>query len=59
MNKELQESRQIVAVLTIEDIEAALWEEEIQQLYKFLKKIEDLRNEAGKCKSRMLLLPDE
>lgn len=59
MNKELQESRQVVAVLTIEDIEAALWDEQIQQLYGLLGEIEEVRAEAGKCASRLLIYPGD
>lgn len=56
MNKELENSRQIVAVLTVEDIEEFLWEEEWQQLSALLEKIEDGRKERGKKPSRLLVL---
>lgn len=55
MNKELDESRQIVAVLTIEDMENYLWEDQIQQLNKLLKVIEDGRKSDGKKVSRLLI----
>lgn len=54
MNKELENSRQIIAVLTIEDMEEFLWEEEMQQLNVLLEKIEDGRKERGKKPSRLL-----
>lgn len=55
MNKELEKSRQVVAVLTIEDIENYLWEEHIQQLNKLLKAIEDGRESDRKRLSRLLI----
>lgn len=55
MNRELRESRQVVAVLTIEDIENYLWEEQIEQLNALLKVIEDGRKEDGKKESRLLI----
>lgn len=55
MNKELIESRQVVAVLTIEDIENYLWEEQIEQLNALLKVIEDGRKEDAKKESRLLI----
>lgn len=55
MNRELRESRQVVAVLTIEDIENYLWEEQIEQLNALLKVIEDGRKEDVKKESRLLI----
>ena len=55
MNEELKNSRQVIAVLTVEDIEEFLWEEEIQQLNTLLEKIEDGRKEKGKKPSRVLI----
>ncbi len=55
MNKELRESRGIMAVITIDDIEKYLWEEQIQQLSKLLEVIEDGRKSDGKKKSKLLV----
>lgn len=55
MNNELKKSRQIVAVLTIEDIEDYLWEDQIVQLNELLKIIEDGRKADGKRISRLLI----
>ena len=55
MNKELEKSRQVVAVLTIEDMENYLWEDQIQQLNKLLKIIENGRKLDGKRLSRLLI----
>ena len=55
MNTELKESRKVVAVLTIEDIENYLWEEQISQLNSLLKIIEDGRIEDGKKESHLLI----
>lgn len=55
MNNELKTSRQIVAVLTIEDIEDYLWEDQIVQLNELLKIIEDGRKADGKRISRLLI----
>lgn len=55
MNKELRESRQVVAVLTIEDIETYLWEEQVEQLNALLKVIEDSRKKDSKKESRLLI----
>ena len=55
MNAELKESRKVVAVLTIEDIENYLWEEQISQLNSLLKIIEDGRMEDGKKGSYLLI----
>jgi hypothetical protein len=55
MNKELKESKQIITVLTIEDIENYLWEEQIEQLNILLKIIEDGRKEDAKKESRLLI----
>ena len=55
MNKELKESRQMVAVLTVEDIENYLWEEQIEQLNSLMKIIENGRKEDGKKESRLLV----
>lgn len=54
MDRELRETRQVVAVLTIEDIENYLWEEQIEQLNALLKVIEDGRKEDGKKESSLL-----
>lgn len=54
MDRELRETRQVVAVLTIEDIENYLWEEQIDQLNAILKVIEDGRKEDGKKESSLL-----
>lgn len=55
MDRELRESRQVVAVLTIEDIENYLWEEQIEQLNALLKVIENGRKEDFKKESRLLI----
>ena len=55
MNKELKESRQVVAVLTVEDIENYLWKEQIEQLNSLIKIIENGRKEDGKKESRLLV----
>ena len=55
MNRELKESRQVVAVLTIEDIENYLWEGQIKQLNVLLKVIEDGRKEDAKKESKLLI----
>lgn len=55
MNKELEKSRQVVAVLTIEDMENYLWEDQIQHLNKLLKIIENGRKLDGKRLSRLLI----
>ena len=55
MNKELKESRQVVAVLTVEDIENYLWEKQIEQLNSLIKIIENGRKEDGKKESRLLV----
>lgn len=55
MDRELIESRQVVAVLTIEDIENYLWEEQIEQLNVLLKVIEDGRKKDFKKESRLLI----
>lgn len=59
MNKELEESKQVVAVITVEDIEAYLWEEQIESLNELLKVIEDGRKQDGKKASRLLVLASE
>ena len=48
MDRELRESGQVVAVLTVEDIENYLWEEQIEQLNVLLKVIEDGKKEDAK-----------
>ena len=48
MNKELKESRQVVAVLTVEDIDNYLWKEQIEQLNSLIKIIESGRKADGK-----------
>ena len=55
MNRELKESRQVVAVLTIEDIENYLWEGQIKQLNVLLNVIEDGRKEDAKKESKLLI----
>lgn len=55
MDRELRESRQVVAVVTIEDIENYLWKEQIEQLNALLKVIEDGRKEDAKKESRLLI----
>ena len=55
MNKELKESRQVVAVLTVEDIENYLWKEQIEQLNSLIKIIESGRKADGKKESRLLV----
>ena len=59
MNKELEECRGVVAVLTVDDIEDFLWEEQIQQLHALLDVIEEGRKIYGKKESRLLIYGDE
>ena len=55
MNDELRESRGVIAVITIDDLDNYLWDEEIEQLNNLIKKIEDGRKEDGKKESRLLI----
>lgn len=54
INKELEETRQIVAVLLIEDIEGYLWEEQSDQLYELLSVLADGRKQDEKLPSQLL-----
>ena len=56
MNKELEECRGVVAVLTVDDIEEFLWEEQIKQLHELLNIIEEGREQNGKKQSKLLVL---
>lgn len=55
MNKELEECKGVVAVLTIDDLENYLWEEQIEELYILLKMIETGRKADGKVPSKSLI----
>lgn len=55
MDKELEQCKGIVAVLTVDDIEAYLWEDQIKQLNNLLKIIEDSRKDDDKKASRLLI----
>lgn len=55
MNDELRESRGVMAVITIDDAEEYLWNEEIEQLNNLIKKIDAGRMEDGKKESRSLI----
>lgn len=55
MNHEVEESRGVVAVLTIDDIEKYLWEEQAEKLHGMLNVIEDGRKQDGKKASKTLI----
>lgn len=59
INKELEECRGVVAVLTLDDVEDFLWEEQIQQLHELLDLIEEGRKSYGKKESRLLIYGDK
>lgn len=59
INKELEECRGVIAVLTVDDIEDFLWEEQIQQLHELLDLIEEGRKSYGKKESRLLIYGDK
>ncbi len=59
INKELEECRGVVAVLTVDDVEDFLWEEQIQQLHELLDIIEEGRKSYGKKESRLLIYGGE
>lgn len=55
MVDELENSRGVIAVITVDDVEQYLWETQIQKLNELLKIIDDRRKADGKKESRLLI----